>query len=92
MKRVLFVDHARRILGGAEINLLELLAEVSRKKNWTCACACPLGSPLSAALQPLGVPQHDYGFAAAADELRVVGRRFSLRDSLRGWRAVETSG
>ena len=47
------MNHASRILGGAEINLLELLAEVSRKNNWTCACACPRGSPLSEALQPL---------------------------------------
>lgn len=92
MKRVLFVDHARRILGGAEINLVELLAEVSQNRHWTCACACPRGSPLGEALQSIGIPQYDYGLAAAANELRVVGRRFSLRDSLRGWRAVESSG
>jgi glycosyltransferase involved in cell wall biosynthesis len=92
MKRVLFADHAPRILGGAEINLVELLAEARTGKNWICACACPPGSPLSEALQPLGVTQYAHGFAAAASELRVVGRRFSLRDSLHGWRALEVAG
>ncbi len=91
MKRVLFVDHTHRILGGAEINLIELLAEASRHHHWTCACACPNRSPLSEALQPLGILQPDYGVPVAASELRVVGRKFSLRAGWRGWRALETS-
>ena len=92
MKRVLFVDHACRILGGAEINLVELLAEVSASNRWTCACACPRESPLGKALRPLGIRQHDYGFPAAANQLRVVGRRFSPLENWRGWRALESSG
>ena len=91
MKRVLFVDHANRILGGAEINLVELLGSPAVKQRWAAACACPPGSRLGEALQQTDVPCFDYGFDSSLDQLRLVGRRFSFRAGLRGWAALRAA-
>jgi len=91
MKRVLFVDHAHRILGGAEINIVELLGSALAKQRWAAACACPRGSPLGEALKEVGVPLWDYGFDSSLDQLRLVGRRFSFRAWLRGWAALRVA-
>jgi glycosyltransferase involved in cell wall biosynthesis len=84
-KRFLFVDHAHRILGGAEINLVELLESAAASSRWTAACACAPGSPLGAALAPLPVRQFDFGLAGGAGEFRLVGRRFSILGAWRAW-------
>jgi len=88
MKRVLFVDHANRILGGAEVNLLELLAAAAPAGNWTIACACPRASRLSSAIEKLKIPQFHHGFAPALNELRLVDRKFSIFDVMAGWEAM----
>jgi len=88
MKRILFVDHVSRILGGGEINLVELLSAAGQTGRWTVACACPQESRLSQALKEIRVQQWDYGFAESLNTLRVVGRRFSLLRSLRGLAAL----
>ena len=71
--RILFVDHVSKVLGGAEVNLLELLALPAAREGWDVHVACAPGSPLEAALAKLGLPRHPYGFAPALNELRVVG-------------------
>ena len=89
MKRVLFVDHVSRILGGAELNLIELVAAAVPRGRWVMACACASGSPLSQALSALPIPQLEHGFSPALNTLRVVERRGSvkaLRRSLLGLR------
>jgi glycosyltransferase involved in cell wall biosynthesis len=91
MKRVLFVDHVNRILGGAEINLIELLARISRSERWVAACACPCGSNLSAALAEVPIAQWDYGFAPPLNRLRLVGQRFSARASMQGLAALRSA-
>jgi glycosyltransferase involved in cell wall biosynthesis len=91
MKRILFVDHANRILGGAEINIVELLGSPRAKQSWTSGCACPRGSRLSEALEEVGVPSWDYTFGAALDQFRLVGRRFSLLAGLRGLGALRAT-
>ncbi|MBI4326609.1 MAG: glycosyltransferase family 4 protein [Chloroflexi bacterium] len=78
MKRVLFVDHVNRILGGAEINLLELLHAAAAAQNWTVACACVQDSLLSRRLAELRIPQWNYGLDPALSTFRLVGKRLSF--------------
>ena len=89
--RILFVDHVSKVLGGAEVNLLELLALPAAREGWDVHVACAPGSPLEAALAKLGVPRHPYGFAPALNELRVVGRGFSPMAKYRGWRELQNA-
>jgi glycosyltransferase involved in cell wall biosynthesis len=88
MKRVLFIDHVHRILGGAERNLLELLTEARSTRRWEVACACSPHSPLSQSLAALGVPKWPHHFESAAGELRVVERPFAPLAVIRGWLAL----
>lgn len=87
-RRILFVDHVSKVLGGAEVNLLELLALPVVRERWEVHVACAPGSPLEAELAKLGVPRHNYGFAPALNELRVVGRGFNPLAKLRGWQEL----
>lgn len=92
MKRVLFVDHVNRILGGGEINLLELLGLVRQRQAWEVACACPARSRLGEAVTRLGVRLFEHGFDTALNEMRVVGRRFSPLAAWRGWNSLRAAG
>jgi glycosyltransferase involved in cell wall biosynthesis len=88
-KRTLFVDHVQRILGGAEINLLELLASTpALSLPWVVACACAPTGPLGAALRPLAVQHYEFGFPPAANEFRLVGHAFSPLAAVRAWREL----
>ncbi len=93
MSRVLFVDHVSRILGGAEINLIELLQSAVPGGRWTVGCACPAGSHLDRALQPTtpSLDRFDYRLGAALGEWRVVGREFSWLSAWRGLRALRAA-
>ncbi len=91
MNRVLFVDHVDRILGGAEINLLELLGSSSVRERWTVTCAVHPGSRLSQALSEIGVHQREYYLPPALSTLRLVGRRFPFIESLRGLSALRAA-
>ncbi len=86
--RILFVDHVSKVLGGAEVNLLELLALPAAKERWDIHVACAPGSPLDDALGRLGIRRHTFGFAPALNELRVVGRGINLLAKLRGWQEL----
>jgi glycosyltransferase involved in cell wall biosynthesis len=92
MKRVLFVDHVNRILGGAEINLLELLSTPECREHWTVGCACAAGSRLSESVRALGIPQWDYSLTAGANETRFAGRRFSWGSAFRGLVGIRRAG
>src|SRR3954470_16972222 len=85
MKRVLFVDHVDRILGGAEINVIELLPVARKSYDFEFACACRAESRLDQALQATGVRRFNYGLAKNLNQLRFAGRRFPW---LRAWRAA----
>ncbi len=89
MKRVLFVDHVNRILGGAEVNLLELQPVIRAQEKWQPGCACSHGSALSDALAPLAIPQYDYGFPKELNEARFVNRGSALLTGLRGMKALK---
>lgn len=91
MKRVLFVDHVNRILGGGEINLLELLAHPRAGAEWTMACACPRESKLGQAVSGLNVPVYDYGFAASLNELRVVDKSPAPLRAIKGYFALSAA-
>lgn len=91
MKRVLFVDHVSRILGGAEINLLELLTATCAGKQWLAACACPLASRLGEAVAGLQVSRWDYSLPPELNEFRLVNRRFDLRGALRSLRSLSVA-
>ncbi len=78
MKRVLFIDHVERILGGAEINLVELLDHGPVHRKWQTGCAVPRSSLLREALDAIPSSQHlqfaDYRLNSELTEMRVVGR------------------
>lgn len=86
--RILFVDHVSKVLGGAEVNLLELLALPAAREGWDIHVACAPGSPLAAALAKLDLPRHTYGFAPVLNELRIVGRGFNPFAKWRGWQEL----
>ncbi len=89
MKRVLFVDHVSRILGGAEINLVELLAAASG--TWEAACACAPGSPLESALETGGQKTFAHSFPDDLNQLRLVGQRPGPERLLAGARSIHTA-
>ena len=90
-KRILFVDHVSRILGGAEVNIVELLGAEETKSRWNSACACPQDAPLAQALKSAPAPTFDYGFDSAMNELRIVGKRFSFARAVHGFTAVRAA-
>ncbi len=87
-RRILFVDHVSKVLGGAEVNLLELLALPAARDRWDIQVACAPDSPLDEALIRLGLTRHAHGFASSLNELRVVGRRLNLLAKFRGWQEL----
>ncbi len=87
-RRVLFVDHVRRILGGAEINLVELANDASARSAWDIQVACDPGGQLHDALGSRGVPCHPYAFDPSLGTLRLVGRRFPVTRVLRSLKAL----
>jgi len=91
MPKVLFVDHVSRILGGAEVNLIELLPALAADQAWVLACACSQESPLASALKGQGVTQFGYSLPAQLNQLRLVGRSFSLLAKWQGWRALQSA-
>ena len=76
-------------MGGAEVNLVELLDHPGVRETWDTGVACRTGSPLHQALETIGCVRHDYGFGASLNELRVVGRGFSPAAKWRGWQEVQ---
>lgn len=87
-RRILWVDHVRRILGGAEVNLVELLGTADQPAPWNSIVACHPEGPLHAALSTAAVERRAYGFDDALGGLRVVGTRFPLAGALRSLRAL----
>lgn len=83
---VLWVDHVSRILGGAEVNLVELLAEAGPRGPWQSIVACDPAGRLHDTLQAAGIETRPYGFDQALGTLRVVGTRFPLAGALRSLR------
>ncbi|MGE3309613.1 MAG: glycosyltransferase family 4 protein [Limisphaerales bacterium] len=87
-RRVLFVDHVRRILGGAEINLVELVGDSAARTAWDIQVACDPESSLHDALQARGIPCHPYAFDPSLGNLRLVGRRFPVLRVLRSFKSL----
>ncbi len=87
--RVLLVDHVSKVLGGAEVNVLELLAHPGVREAWDVTVACAPDSPLARGVDPLLWPRRDHAFAPALNELRVVGRRFNPLAKLRAWQEMQ---
>lgn len=87
-RRILFVDHVSKVLGGAEVNLLELLTLPAARERWDIHVACAPDSPLDQALSRLVHVRHPHGFGSALNELRVVGRRLNLFAKIRGWQEL----
>jgi glycosyltransferase involved in cell wall biosynthesis len=86
-KRVLFVDHVSRILGGAEINLVELLEHPPA--SWRPAVACAAGQHLSRALPRGNIEQFDYALPERLNTFRLAGRSFSILNGLRSWKEIQ---
>lgn len=83
-RRILWVDHARRILGGAEVNLVELLEASCGRGGWDSCVACDPEGPLHEALAGAGVERVPYRLGDALGTFRTVGRRLAPG---RLWRA-----
>ncbi len=90
-KRILFVDHVSKVLGGAEINLVELLGLPALRSRWDASVACAPGSPLETAIARVQIPRHAFGLSQSLNEMRVVGRRFSPLRAWKGWREVHAA-
>ncbi len=89
MKRVLFVDHVDLILGGAEINLIELLSVPEASGRWEVGCACAPSGPLRDALGKCPrVQLFRYTASVEFNRFRLVGCRGSLSKIWSGWRSV----
>ncbi len=86
--RVLWVDHVHRILGGAEVNLLELLAEPESRVAWESVVACDPAGRLHERLEALGIERRPYSLASSLGGLRLVGSRFPLTGAIRSLRAL----
>src|SRR5688500_7447534 len=91
MKRVLFVDHVDRVLGGAEINLIELIDEAQQHNDWEIAVACRAQSQLGETIQKRGVKHFEYGFGDALNTLRFSGKSFPWSGILDGLIALRES-
>ncbi|MCW5557576.1 MAG: glycosyltransferase family 4 protein [Verrucomicrobiae bacterium] len=78
--RLLFVDGHSGPLGGAQINLLELLAHADAGRRWEVRVACCPSSPLAAALKRQRVLRHDYVLEAAGRGIRTLFRLGTARD------------
>jgi glycosyltransferase involved in cell wall biosynthesis len=86
--RILFVDHVRRILGGAEMNLVELLTDAGTRRHWDAQVACDPAGRLHEALEAGDVPRHPHALDETLGKLRVVGRRFPVLGAVRAGRAL----
>lgn len=82
--RILFVDHVSKVLGGAEVNLIELAGLPALRSKWEIAVACAPGSPLAMALGRMDIRRFDHAFDPSLNEMRVVGRRFNPLAQWRG--------
>jgi glycosyltransferase involved in cell wall biosynthesis len=90
-RRILCIDHVCRILGGAEVNLIELLDSPGALPEWEVSVACDPSGPLHRALHATSIQTHPFAFDPALGQLRVVGRRFPLAGALRAWQALRTA-
>ncbi|MCC6235885.1 MAG: glycosyltransferase family 4 protein [Verrucomicrobiales bacterium] len=90
-RTILWVDHVTRILGGAEVNLVELLAAPGARSRWASTVACAPDSALHAALQTSHIDCVPYSTPGALGTLRVVGTRLPLLGAFRAWRALAHS-
>lgn len=88
LRRVLFIDHVRRILGGAEINLVELAADPASRRNWEIHAACDPEGRLHDTLVSAGSTCHPYAFDPTLGTLRVVGKRFPFAGAIRSLKAL----
>ncbi|HIL70319.1 MAG TPA: hypothetical protein EYG38_10785 [Verrucomicrobia bacterium] len=83
MKRVLFIDHVSRILGGAEINLIELLNCPDSRCHWQVGAAVSFDSPLQQRLEKSGAQLMDYRLSSELNQLRLVNQGFPLFKGLK---------
>lgn len=70
--RVLFVDHVESIVGGAEINLIELLATSLIRRRWETGVACPRSGPVARHLARDGHAHFEYRLPEALRNTRVA--------------------
>lgn len=87
--RVLLVDHVSKVMGGAEMNVVDLLGHPAARVAWDVTVACAPDGPLARAMAAQGWPLRGHAFGAALNELRVVGRRFDPMAKFRGWRELQ---
>jgi glycosyltransferase involved in cell wall biosynthesis len=76
-------------MGGAEMNVVDLLGHPAARASWDATVACAPDGPLAKALAAQGWPLRAHAFGAALNELRVVGRRFDPMAKFRGWRELQ---
>lgn len=85
-RRILFVDHAPGPLGGAEVNLVELLSHPAARARWDAQVACAPSGALAEALTRSGTIRHDYRNGVAAETSRPAARRLRTLFRLGGRR------
>jgi glycosyltransferase involved in cell wall biosynthesis len=82
MINLLVVDHVTKILGGAEVNLLQLLAQLDRRRfNPVVACVAP--GVLAEQLQLQKIDCEYFTLDDVVAEYRLVNKKFSWQRALR---------
>jgi glycosyltransferase involved in cell wall biosynthesis len=87
MINLLCVDHVTKILGGGEINLLQLLERIDRERFDPLA-ACGADGTLDRELELRGLPRTHFHLGTVISEFRLVNRRFNISRALRSVNAL----
>lgn len=80
--QVLFLDHTREILGGAEINLIELLRHSRTSQQFCATVGCPEGGELWKALGVEEIRRIPYELPDEIARFKVVGQKQTRLGSL----------
>lgn len=79
-RRILFVDRHPGPPGGAEVNLLELLAHPAARTHWDAQVACPPAGATASALREQRIIRHDIDPGSGGPRLRNLIRMGSDRE------------
>ncbi|MEW6732296.1 MAG: glycosyltransferase family 4 protein [Acidobacteriota bacterium] len=82
MINLLCVDHVTKILGGAELNLLQLLEHIDREQ-FNVQVACVADGVLDRELYARQLPRQHFQLSTVISEYRLVNRRLALGRALR---------
>lgn len=90
MVKLLCIDHVTKILGGAELNLLQLLDDLDRNR-FSPMVACVKESVLANELDKRSVRQSYFELDQIVSEFRLVNRRFAFMRGVKSIGALQNT-